>query len=147
MIRLFLTSVMMLAFAAGCLYFWWQSVQLRGQVATLQAQVVQLKKREARHGGRHHGAVLTGAGAESEDDAAAEGWLALANRHADNAKAAFDRHDFGTAQAEFTKAIDDVRRGTEEPVQAAQSTVVQVRQKIAQLQGGIMRGVTGASGH
>ena len=46
-------------------------------------------------------------------------------------------NDYGIAQTEFAQAVEDVRRGTAEPVKATESTVAQVRQKISQLEGGM----------
>ena len=140
MIRRFFGFLLTVAFAIGCGYFGWQAYQLRSQVGQLQGEVAHLKKLEASRasiGHKHKGEQTASTTTESEDNAAAEGWISLANQHADKAKAAFDRHDFGVAQTEFTQAVDDVRRGTAEPVQATESTLAQVRQKIAQLEGGM----------
>jgi len=140
MIRRFLGFLLTVALAIGCGYFGWQAFQLRTQVAQLQVENAHLKKIEASRastGRKHKGQQTASSTDESEDNAAAEGWIALANQHADKAKAAFDRHDFGVAQTEFTQAVDDVRRGTAEPVHATESTLAQVRQKIAQLEGGM----------
>jgi predicted negative regulator of RcsB-dependent stress response len=134
MIRRFLSFVLLVAFAAGFGYYWWQAYQLRQQVDRLQAEVVHLKKLEAHRAGKHAASSAASTG-ETEDSAAAEGWLALANQHADKAKAAFDNHDYGIAQTEFSQAVEDVRRGTQEPVQATQASLNQVRQKIAELEG------------
>lgn len=143
MIRSFFASLLIIALAAGCGYNWWQAYQLRGQVAQLQVEVTRLKKQESRRVASHHGQAKEAPG-ETEDDAAAEGWLALANEHADKAKAAFDRHDFGIAQTEVEAAVADVRRGAAEPVQATESTISEVHQKLAQLEG--LNGVKGGAG-
>ena len=141
MIRRFLGFLLTVALAIGCGYFAWQSFQLHTQVAELQVQVAHLKKVAAEHTstghkGKGHPASTTST-SDTEDSAAAEGWIALANEHADKAKAAFDRHDYGIAQTEFSQAVEDVRRGTAEPVKATESTVAEVRQKISQLEGGM----------
>ena len=137
MIRRFLTFILVVALGLGCGYYWWQAYQLRSQVDRLRAEVNHLKKLEARRsaGGRHWRQTTSKAvNGDTEDSAAAEGWLALANQHADRARAAFDRHDYGIAQTEFAQAVDDVRRGTQEPVQATESSLAAARQKIGQLE-------------
>jgi predicted negative regulator of RcsB-dependent stress response len=148
MIRQFFASVLMLILAVGCGYGWWEVSQLNGQVTQLKADVAHYKKlaEERSTGHRRHGqqAAPSSADDESEDSAAAEGWLALANQHIDKAKAAFDAHNYGIAQSEFQAAASDVQKGTAEPVKATQSTLAMVQQKIAQLEGGI-NGLTGSS--
>src|SRR3569833_2090033 len=119
MIRRFIGFLLTLALAFGCWYFGWQAYTLRTKVAQLQAEVEHLKRSQSHHSG-HGGSKerVASTSGESEDSAAAEGWIALANEHADKAKAAFDAHNYGIAVSEFNQAVDDVKRGTDEPVQA-----------------------------
>lgn len=118
MIRRFLTRVLMVILIGACGYNGWQVHQLQGEVANLRAQVKSPKR-----------ATVT-APTVTEPSS----WLDRANLHADNARAALSRGDFGTAQRELTRGSDDLRRAARAPEARASETLAQARQTLAALQ-------------
>ena len=115
---------MVLIFAVGCGYFWWQAHLLTGQVATLQTKLADANAQMARV--RHDRSARLGRGSHD--------WLAEGKVHFERARAALDDRDFGIAQREAKLSTDDYQRAAGEPVQATQNGLAEARQAIAALE-------------
>ena len=123
MIRRFLTRVLMIILIGVCGYNGWQTQRMQGEMTRLQAQVAAMP---------HH-PVGQGA-ANKTPDTAAQSWLGRAELHADRARAALARADFGTAQTEVADGIADVHRAAQEPEAKTQASLSQARQTLQSLQ-------------
>ena len=118
MIRRFFTRILMMILIGACGYNGWQVHRMQGEVDRLRLQV--------KSPGRTADAVPT--------DAAPASWLDKANQHADRARAALARGDFGTAQGELSRGSEDLRRAARGPEVRASAALVQARQTLAALQ-------------
>jgi hypothetical protein len=123
MIRRFLTRVLMVILIGISGYNGWQIQRMQGEMTGLQGQLAAIPRHPA------------GQRAESKaPDAAAQSWLDRAELHAERARAAVARADFGTAQTEVAAGIADVHRAALEPEARTQATLTEARQTLQSLQ-------------
>lgn len=118
MIRRFLTRILMVVLIGACGYNGWQIHEMQAEIARLRLQT-----KIERHNLVSEPTVTT-----------PSSWLDRANQHADRARLALGRGDFGTAQIELSRGSDDVRRAAREPEARASAAFVQARQTLAALQ-------------
>jgi len=121
MIRRFLTRVLMVILIGVCGYNGWQIHQMQAEMTRLQAQLA----------ASHHRAGPPVASLAPEN---AQSWLDRAERHAERARQAVARADFGTAQTEIAAGMEDVHRAAQEPEAKTQATLTQARRTLQSLQ-------------
>lgn len=118
MIRRFLTRILMVVLIGACGYNGWQVHQMRGEIARLRAQIAS----DHRPPGRAARYV------------APDPPLDRANRHADRARLALGRGDFGTAQRELAQATADLRRAARAPEARTEGALTEARRTLTRLQ-------------
>lgn len=105
---------MVVMLAAGCGYYWWQSVQLTANVLKLTRQVAWLQsevKTLSKHGRYAH----RGVSVVPPTPSTPEEWLAQAELDGQAARKAFDDRDYGIAMRDGAKAQADIKQATAGP--------------------------------
>lgn len=138
MIRRFLLSVIVIVLLVYSIYTYVQLTTVQNENKHLKSEVISLKKEIHRlnssRNSRKNKLYTKETTATVKAPQSPAEWLSFANEHADKAKSAFDKHDYGTAQEEFNKSINALHMASKEPVSSTQNSINDVRKKLTQLE-------------
>ena len=119
MIRRFFFGLFLIASLVLGGYNAWQIGQLQEEMTRVQANLTLLS---------HHQLPKESAAEPALSD------LDLADLHVQRAREAMSKGDFGAAQSELTRAVDDVQRTAAGPAEQTRETVAHARSTLAALQ-------------